>query len=326
MSTLDSSLPVLVQPRTGTQFPKKFARKKAPIVPPGSVAGRSLTLVIAIMCFLASLTAGGVYLVIQSAHTWMSNIANEMTVQVQVKSAGDGDKEVAEISQFLKGQIGISKVTPFTRQQSLELVQPWLGDSDVLKNFAIPRLIAIEVDRDTPPDTQTLAKVVKAKFPGALLDDHRLWKRQIQTVTQMLATAGLAIIALMAAATIAIIIAAARSALASNREIVEVLNLVGAEERFIARQFEVHFLKVGIRAGIVGASLAALVFFLIPLVGDFLGSGSVATNAEVRRLVGAGTLDLWGYLTLVIVVLVIAAICQMTSRLGVRRILNQQSL
>jgi cell division transport system permease protein len=142
----------------------------------------------------------------------------------------------------------------------------------------------------------------------------------------MLATAGLGIIALMAAATIAIIIAAARSALASNREIVEVLNLVGAEERFIARQFEVHFLKVGVRAGIAGASLAALVFLLIPVIGDLMGGGSVATDAEVRRLIGAGTLDLWGYLMLVIVVLVIAAICQMTSRLGVRRILNQQSL
>src|SRR5262245_13976129 len=39
----------------------------APIVPAGSVTGRSLTLVITIMCFLASLTAGAVYMMVQSA-------------------------------------------------------------------------------------------------------------------------------------------------------------------------------------------------------------------------------------------------------------------
>src|SRR5262245_8579438 len=34
----------------------------APVVPAGSVTGRSLTLVITIMCFFASLTAGAVYM------------------------------------------------------------------------------------------------------------------------------------------------------------------------------------------------------------------------------------------------------------------------
>jgi len=42
----------------------------APIVPAGSVTGRSLTLVITIMCFLACLTAGAVYMMNQSANAW----------------------------------------------------------------------------------------------------------------------------------------------------------------------------------------------------------------------------------------------------------------
>ena len=39
----------------------------APVVPPGSVTGRSLTMVVAIMCFLACLTAGAVWMIKQSA-------------------------------------------------------------------------------------------------------------------------------------------------------------------------------------------------------------------------------------------------------------------
>ena len=43
----------------------------APIVPAGSVTGRSLTMVITIMCFLACLTAGAVYMIRQSADAWL---------------------------------------------------------------------------------------------------------------------------------------------------------------------------------------------------------------------------------------------------------------
>ena len=39
----------------------------SPIVPAGTVTGTSLTLVVTIMCFLACLTAGAVYMINQSA-------------------------------------------------------------------------------------------------------------------------------------------------------------------------------------------------------------------------------------------------------------------
>jgi cell division transport system permease protein len=129
---------------------------------------------------------------------------------------------------------------------------------------------------------------------------------------------------LMATATGGVIIAAATSSLASNREIVSVLNFVGAEEKFIARQFEAHFLKVGIKAGIVGVGLAAIVFLCLPYLTEGVSS-SVTSQAEIRRLVGAGTLDSYGYIVLLFVVIAVAAICKMTSRYGVRRILNQQN-
>jgi cell division transport system permease protein len=111
--------------------------------------------------------------------------------------------------------------------------------------------------------------------------------------------------------------------MASNRDIVEVLHFVGATDRFIAHEFERHFLRLGVRAGIVGAVWAILVFIAMPAVMELLGGGSV-TMAELRRLVGVTSLDLWGYFLLGIVVLVIAALCMLTSRIGVYRILNSQ--
>jgi cell division transport system permease protein len=323
MSTADSpqSLPVPVEALGQTAV--RSARANAPIVPPDSVTSRSLTLVITIMAFLASLTAGGVYLVFHAARVWTNNISSEITVQVQGRGGDVGDARIAEIAKFLSGQIGIKHVTPFSREESLKLVEPWIGKSDVLKNFAIPRLIAVETVRDNPPDLATLKKVLEVNYPGAVLDDHGRWRGEIHRLTRLLELAGIGMLFLMAAATAAVIVAAATGAIASNKEIVAVLNLVGAEEKFIAQQFERHFLKVGIKAGIAGAGIAALAFQVLPYISGRMGTTSAA-GAEVHRLAGAGTLDPGGYAVLVIVVAAVAAICKMTSRYGVRWILNQQ--
>ncbi|MDX2265482.1 MAG: ABC transporter permease [Hyphomicrobiales bacterium] len=296
-----------------------------PIVLPGSVTGRSLTLVVAIMCFLVCLVAGVVYMVRQSADAWVRDIDSEVTVQVQpVGDAAAMDRAVAEVTAYLREQTGVTRVTPMPRDELNALVKPWLGQVANLSALPMPQLIAIEVDRDNPPDFALLGQALSAKFAEASLDDHRRWRRQIRAMTNSLAVGGLVVIILMTLATGAIIVAAARSAMASNREIIEVLHFVGAEEKFIVRQFEWHFLKLGVKAGVVGASCAALIFFVAPHIADFLGGGA-ATEAEVRRIVGSGSLDLPGYAILVVMVGVIAMLCQLTSRFGVRRILEAQN-
>ncbi|MGQ0455505.1 MAG: cell division protein FtsX [Hyphomicrobium sp.] len=293
----------------------------APVVPPGSVTGRSLTLVIAIMCFLACLTAGGVWMIKQSADAWLKDIASEVTAQVEPQENADVEKSVADVVTFLQKQPGIVSVKPLSLSANTELLEPWLGTSEALKSLPVPRIVAIEIDRESPPDLAEIGTALSRDFKGASLDDHRRWQAQIRAVTGSLALGGLAILALVAAATTAIIVSATRSAMASNRDIVEVLHFVGATDKFIAREFEKHFLRLGIKAGVVGAAFAMLVFQGIPAILDLLGGGAV-TVVEMQRLIGAGALDPAGYIVLGLVVVIIAGLCMITSRVGVYRILH----
>jgi cell division transport system permease protein len=293
----------------------------APIVPAGSVTGRSLTLVISIMCFLACLTAGAVYMMNQSASAWLKDIASEVTVQVEGRDKADGEKTLNEVATFLNQQPGIIKARVLSLAESGGLLEPWIGNSEALKTLAVPRLIALEVDRNRPPEFEPLRAKLAGTFKGVFLDDHRQWQSQIRTVTRSFALGGLAILLLVAAATTAIIISATRAAMSSNRDIVEVLHFVGATDRFIAREFERNFLRVGVRAGLVGAISAMVVFALMPTLMELLGGGTVSL-AEMRRLVGSGTLDLVGYLVLAGLVFVVAALCMLTSRFSVYRILH----
>ncbi len=302
--------------------PDSLRKGGNPIVPPRSVAGRSLVAVIAIMSFLASLTTGAVYLINQSANAWFQNIASEVTVQVRPLEGSDIDKRVSEVTFFLARQSGFANVRPISLAETGALLEPWLGKGvTALGSLPVPRLISIEIDRQNPPDLQAISRELQRRFKGVTLDDHGHWQAQIRTVTNSLALGGIAVLILVAIATIAMIISAARSALSSNRDIVEVLNFVGANHSFIVQEFERHFLVLGIRAGFLGAFAAGLVFLIMPTVMRLLG-GTTVTATELRRMVGTATLDLTGYALLMGVVLGVAAICMLTSHYWVDHILN----
>jgi cell division transport system permease protein len=303
------------------RLPKRFRAPTAQIVPSASIAGNALTVVIAIMTFLACLTAGGVYMVNQSANAWVNDIASEITVELDPIDTANIEKKVTLVSLFLAKQKGIKRVRPLTAEDSANLLKPWLGSTAALSALPVPRLIAVEIDRSNPPDIEVIKSALSQNFEGVTLDDHRRWQSEIRLITRSTALGGIAVLGLVAAATIAVIVSATRSAMASNREIIEVLHFVGANERFISSEFSRHFLGLGVRAALVGAVAAIIAFLLLPFLLHLLGGGAV-TEADTRRLLGSGELDFGGYLLLLLVVVVVAALCMITSRFGVTRVLK----
>ncbi|MEG6507865.1 ABC transporter permease [Methyloligella sp. 2.7D] len=302
-------------------LPARYRTDSAQILPSASIAWNALTVVIAIMSFLACLTVGTVYMLNQSAAAWVNDVVSEVTVELDPVDTPDIEKKMTLVALFLAKQKGITHVRPLTVQDSADLLEPWLGRSDVIEALPIPRLIAVEIDRTNPPDLPLIAKSLEDNFDGVTLDDHRRWQSEIRGVTRTAAMGGLFILGLVAAATIAVIVSATRSAMVSNREVIEVLHFVGANQGFIAGEFERHFLGLGLRASLVGALSAALVFLLLPLLMHLVGGGLVAA-AETRRLFGTGELGIAGYLFFVLVVVVIAGLCMITSRIGVIKVLR----
>ena len=72
------------------------------IVPKDSIAGRSLTAVVAIMTFLASLTTGVAMLVVSAASDWQSDVGREVTIQVRPAPGRDIDADVRAASEIAR--------------------------------------------------------------------------------------------------------------------------------------------------------------------------------------------------------------------------------
>src|SRR5260370_15243326 len=270
------------------------ARNRSPIVPRGSIAGRALVAVVAIMTFLASMTTGAVLLVSVSAAEWQSEVASEITIQVRPAAGRERARDGAAVADAMRAQPGIVEIRPFTKAESAKLLEPWLGSGLSRDDLPVPRVIVARVQPGTVLDLAALRSRVTPVAPTASVDDHRAWIERMRSMTGATVFAGIGILALVIIATIISVSFATRGAMAANRPIVEVLHFVGAGDRYIANRFLRHFLRLGVEGGVIGGGVAMLAFgFSESIVGWFSGTPG---GDQFAALLGAFSLRSSGFL------------------------------
>lgn len=296
---------------------EQTSHRPEPIIPPKAAPLRTLVMAMAVMCYLAVLAAGGLVLINRSVEAWTGDLAREITVQVREVAGRNMDDDLARAAAILQATPGILKVTVLDEKAAIDLLEPWIGGIDGLEDLPVPRLIAVEIDPDHPPDFAALETRLRNEVPGVSLDTHKRWQAELTRMARVLTTLAYAILVLIGLCAVAIVIFATRAALEANREVVEVLHLVGARDSFIARQVWGRFLKTGLTAGIIGLVLGILTFFLAA------GAAPESFSAISREFLSLASAKLvQNYLILLAVPLVATLICLITSRVTLMRILK----
>lgn len=295
-----------------------FSRSKPtvnPIVPKGGVVGTALCVVIAIMTFLASVAIGGVNLVAESARGWESQITQEATIQVKPTDGYDIDGELNKAVKLVKSFAGIKDARILDVTTTQRLLEPWLGTGLELDSLPIPRLIVVTLDRDTRPDFAAIAQSISKNIVGGSFDNHRVWVDRLVTMAHTTVVIGLIILILMLAALTLTVVFATRGALSGNAHIVEVLHFIGANSRFVARQFDFHFLHTALRGAALGGFSAMIVF----LISSFWASLNRATPEadQIAAFFGNFIVDWTTFLEIIILIFAVAFLTMVTSRLTV---------
>ena len=289
------------------------ARRGPPaIVPRDSIAGRSLGAVIAIMTFLAALAAGVAVLVASAASDWQSEVAREVTIQVRPLAGRDIEADIAAASAIMRQARGIADVRAYTRQESAELVEPWLGTGITLGDLPIPRIIVVKLLPGGTANFGDLRKALAAQVPSASLDDHRSWIDRMRTMAETAVATGMVILALVIAVTVLSVTFATRGAMATNRTTIEVLHYVGATDSFVASQFQRHFLILGLKGGAIGGGAAMALFGILQAADSWLIGRP--GGEEVAALFGSLAIGPAGYIAMFVVIVLIALVTAVASR------------
>jgi cell division transport system permease protein len=296
-------------------------RPAASIVPRDTTTSRALIMVIAIMTFVAALIVGSVGLVRDAATHWRTDMVREVTIQVRPVPGRDLAAEIGKAVEAARRTRGVADARSMTREETGRLLEPWIGSGVELGALPLPRLIAVRLDDKAEPDLAGLRRTLTADVAGASLDDHRTWSARLAAISDSILIAGTAVLILVLFATMLSVSFATRGAVATNRAIVEVLHFVGARDSFIANTFQRHFLAVGLKGGVIGGAAAAFLFAITgiaPSVLSWLPGGD-----EAALLTGQFTLDRQGYLGIAGIVVLVALVTTLASRITVRRTLRE---
>lgn len=240
------------------------------LLPRDAGGERWLVSLIAVLCFLACLAAVGAAAADRAAHGWARQLGAEATVQVRPRVGETGAEAAARAAETLAGVTGVAEAQAMDRKAAEDLLRPWVGEA-VLPDLPLPYLITVRLDRDAPASAVTLSRALAEAGLDASVDDHSLWRGEVERSAGLITALAIAAFLLTAGAAGAAVAYATRAGMAAQAALIETLSLNGASDGTIAWLFQRRYALLAATAGAIGAVAAMAAVSALRLLGGTEG-------------------------------------------------------
>lgn len=294
-----------------------FGEREPDLVPQARLSG-PMPWVIAIMVALTVIAAAAGLALRNTARVTEAELSGGVTIQI-VEADPDrrANQAVATLARLRKTP-GVIHAELVPEAEIASLIEPWLGteseDANDSAGIPVPALIDARLDKTVnAARIAALQQNLREVAPAARVDAQSSWLEPVFDAIQSLQWLALALVGVLALAMASAVLLAARTALGTNRETIEIVHLLGGTDAQIARTFQ---RSIGVDAaggGAVGLALGLVVVLFLGRRFAGLGAGMVDGGA-------LGWSD-WGMLALIPVAGVVIAM--LTARLTVLRSLRE---
>lgn len=280
-----------------------MSRRDSPLLPASDAREAALFFVIGALCFLAALaalTTRGTY---KAAEAWGAQIEGDITVIMR-----DTDRRTAEnVADRVSALANVFEARVLSQADVQALLEPSLGPGGMPDGLPIPILMVVQADMSVGDPTLEIERVLNEVGVDGDVAGNAGYADNVRGALGVLRLVALSIVALLSATAIAVIAFATHAALLARRDIVDVLHLSGAEDRYIASLFERRFWVLALQAGMGGAVAALMITALIV----FTGSGSQGVEAQLLPRL---SLDFWD----IVILLITPVIAGLAARIAAR--------
>ncbi|MEK9662832.1 MAG: cell division protein [Alphaproteobacteria bacterium] len=228
--------------------------------------------IVGVMAYLAALALAAALTLSNVAREWSEGLEGSLTVQIPA-AADDNPKTtdariVAAVRVLLKTD-GVDSARPIPLAEIGKMLEPWLGSAAATAELPLPRVIDVRLKSDAAIDYDALSARLTKAVPGASLETHEKWRNTLLLLFRSIEAVAIVVILLISAVALAAIVLTTRSVLAVHYEIVELLHLIGAQDTYIAKQFQTHAFRLALK-GSVGGTVCAIATLLgiVQLTGD----------------------------------------------------------
>lgn len=273
------------------------------LLPEGRMAG-PMPWVIAIIMFLTILSAAAGLSLARSATGLDADLAGRVTIQIVEANPQKRAAQTAAVEKELARMTGVQSFRRVPDAEVSALLQPWFGAEALDEDLPVPTLVDATIDSTAPGAFASMRSAVVAVAPSARVEAHAQWLGPLTRLLGSLTFLAWMLVVLMGGATLSIVVLAARSALNTHRETIEVMHLLGSTDAQIAQLFQRRIALDALFGA--GLGLAAALITMLLLRGRLAAVGS-----ELLGSVGIG----WaGWLFLLLMPVVSAGLATIAAR------------
>lgn len=301
----------------------------------GDPAARFLPWILGFLVYLSALMVGCSLMIDQLADNWRTSLAGNLTVELPMDPTL-GTKARADrldaVIDLITATPGVTGATVLEQAELERLLRPWLGDTVGELDVALPTMIAVTARPDAVIDRTDLRNRLTAIVPDTRLDDHGDWVDDALHFLRSMQALAIFLVVLVLSTAAATVIFVTRTGLAVHQPVIEILHLVGAQDSYIARQFQTQSLRVSLTGGIIGTVLAiSTLIAMKPVLGstalDIAGMnedpGVMAGHGLMQGLASGLGLTPWHWAALGILPLAMALLAMLTARWTVLRSIHR---
>lgn len=218
---------------------------------------RLMPVILAPMAYIATLALAG-FLVVQGlVADWRAGMDGVLTVEIP--AAADIPTTEARVSaalEALDAHPDVASAEVITAERADRMLQDWVGDAVDLSTFPLPILLDVRLVPGAG-EGEAAVQALLAAVPEAEPIRAEAWLDELRGLVDVIELAALGVLALAVAAAVATVIAVSAANFTAWRAVVELLHVMGAEDRFVAGAFQrAALLQAGL-GGLVGVGLAA---------------------------------------------------------------------
>jgi cell division transport system permease protein len=213
--------------------------------------------VTAIMTFAMIVIAAAGLALAHAASAVTSGVQNKYVVQLPAAEASALPTLVAR-ARSLPGVRTVNAVSQSEMRQTLER---WLGSAASNQDLPIPAMATLELAPDA--DVDAIGAALLNQVPQAAISAESAELGPLLGSLRGLQWLALSLVTLMAAATAAAIVLAARGALDTHRSTVEIMHGIGATDAQVVRLFERKIAVDSIVGALIGSAAAAGAMLLL---------------------------------------------------------------
>lgn len=238
---------------------------------------RAMLWVMAVMLFLTVLAAA---LGLGMGHATRSldrQLAGRLTVQVTDGAAARREAGAEAAVAAARALPGVTRAEVVPPAELRDLLAPWLGGDGADASLPLPAMV--DVDTAAGADVAAVEAALARAVPGARVDRNARWLSPVSSFLGSLGWLAVALVALLAAATAAMVVLTARTGLDTHRATIDVLHMLGTSDVQIAQLFQRRVALDTLAGGALGTAAAMAVVALIAAQAGALGSEALAGAA-----------------------------------------------